>query len=213
MATRSLHLLLLSVALPYVVFALQVAPNSPCSSVCIDSSTLDESDPNSSTTLAADVVCEDVGFTGTSNGTKWKECMTCLQSSTFVQDDESDQYWFLCKYKPIKEQGYSRLLTYTLDNLKYSFDYCVFGFPNGTGVGSNPCETSMACGPLKTALQYGNLSTTDSEFGYCEADGRAVTGEFYDSCLNCVSSSGDTQYIANGLFSRSRRCLAGCVYT
>ncbi|KUI71040.1 hypothetical protein VM1G_07201 [Cytospora mali] len=179
--------LLFAVALPYIVLALQVAPNSPCSSVCIDSSTLDESDPNSSNTVASDIVCDDVDFTSTSNGTKWKRCMTCLQNSTFVHGDESDQYWFLY-------------------NLRYSFDTCVFGFPNGAGSGSNPCQTSMVCGPLKTALEFGNMSTTDSEFGYCDADGGSVTGEYYDACRNCVSSSGDTQYIANALVALEAGC-------
>lgn len=75
----------------------------------------------------------------------------------------------------------------------------MFGFPNGAGSGSNPCETDTACGNLKTALEYGNLSTTDSEFGYCDADGELVTGESYDACLQCVSANGDTQYVVNGM--------------
>lgn len=199
MATHLLRLLL-AVALPYTILALQVAPNSPCASKCIDSSTLDESDPNSSNTVASDIVCDDVDFTSTSNGTKWKQCMTCLQSSTFEYEDESDQYWFLCKLQSTVDDNHSMNLTLALDNLRYSFDFCVFGFPNGTGSGSNPCETSLACGPLRTALEYGNLSTTSTEFGYCDADGESVTGEYYDPCLDCVSSSGDTQYVANGMF-------------
>lgn len=99
MAVLSLRLLL-AIALSYVVLAVQVAPNSPCSSVCIDSSTLDGSDPNSSSTTASDIVCDDGDFTTTSNGKKWKQCITCLQNSTFVHGDESDQYWFLCKSRP-----------------------------------------------------------------------------------------------------------------
>lgn len=90
-----------------------------------------------------------------------------------------------------------------LDNLRYSFDSCVYGYPNGTGSGSNPCETSTACGSLRTAMESGNLSTDSSEFGYCDADGGSVTGEYYDACLTCVSAGGDTNYIANGEFSQS----------
>ncbi|KAJ0116276.1 hypothetical protein J7T55_005222 [Diaporthe amygdali] len=175
MAVHSLYLLL-ALILSHNVVALQVTPNSPCSSVCLDSSTLDESDPNSSNTESTDIVCEDTDLTNTSTGSKWKQCMTCLQTSTFEQGSESDQYWFIY-------------------NLRYSFDHCVYGFPNGTGSGSNPCETSTACGALKTALEDGDLSTTGSQFGYCD-DG-AVTGEFYSACLTCVGSSGDTRYIAN----------------
>lgn len=96
MAFRSL---LFFVALPYIILALQVAPNSPCSSVCVDSTTLDLSDPNSSNTGTSGIVCEDADFINTSDGKKWDQCMTCLQDSTFVQGGESDQYWFLCESK------------------------------------------------------------------------------------------------------------------
>lgn len=51
-------------------------------------------------------------------------------------------------------------------------------------------------------MEYGNLSTDSSEFGYCDAGGGSVTGQYYDACLNCVGAGGDTNYIAN---SESRR--------
>lgn len=60
--------------------------------------------------------------------------------------------------------------------------------------------TSTACGALKSGLEDGDLSTTGSQFGYCD-DG-SVTGEFYNACLACVGSSGDTRYIANGKSSQ-----------
>lgn len=99
MATRSICLILILSLLGHVL-ALQVTPNSPCSAKCIDSSSLDESDPNSSTTTVDDIVCEDADFTSSSTGSKWKSCMSCLQNSTFSQGDESDQQWFLCKLIP-----------------------------------------------------------------------------------------------------------------
>lgn len=82
------------------------------------------------------------------------------------------------------------------DNLRFSFDQCVYGFPNDTGSGSNPCVTSTACGALRSGLEDGDLSTTGSQYGYCD-DG-SVTGEFYNACLTCVGSGGDTRYVANG---------------
>ncbi|ROW06119.1 hypothetical protein VMCG_04649 [Cytospora schulzeri] len=187
MAGRSIHRLLFAAILPFVVLAIQVAPNSPCSSVCVDSTTLDLSDPNSSNTVASGIVCEDADFTSTSDGKKWDQCMTCLQSSTFVQGGESDQYWFLY-------------------NLRYIFDHCVFRIPNGTYSELSPCATDLACGPLKSGLEYGNLSTIGSEFAYCDADGGAVTGEFYDACHSCVSSSSQTQYVANTLVALEAGC-------
>lgn len=185
MAVRSLYTLL-ALVLSYNVIALQVTPNSPCSSVCLDSSTLDRSDPNSSNTESSDIVCDDVALNSTSTGSKWKQCMTCLQTSTFEQGSESDQYWFIY-------------------NLRFSFDQCVYGFPNDTGSGSNPCVTSTACGALRSGLEDGDLSTTGSQYGYCD-DG-SVTGEFYNACLTCVGSGGDTRYVANALVALQAGCL------
>lgn len=103
MAVRSLYTLL-ALVLSYNVIAIQVTPNSPCSSVCLDSTTLDKSDPNSSNTESSDIVCEDVALNTTSTGSKWKQCMTCLQTSTFEQGSESDQYWFICEFSSTSEK-------------------------------------------------------------------------------------------------------------
>lgn len=82
--------------------------------------------------------------------------------------------------------------------MRYNVDYCLFGFPNATGVGTSPCTTSMACGPLEGALEDGNLDAHDLvEYSYCSANGSAMTGDFYDRCLGCVSAGGDTNYLAN----------------
>lgn len=110
---------------------------------------------------------------------------------------------FVSKYRPDERYECEKTpcLTKEADNLRYSFDSCVFAFPNGAGAGSNPCETSTACGALKTALEYGNLSTSgvnSDEFGYCDAGGGSMTGQYYQACLNCISASGDTNYTANG---------------
>ncbi len=84
------------------------------------------------------------------------------------------------------------------DNLRYNFDYCVFGFPNNTAVGSNPCQTSTACGLLQKSLEDGNLNSRSlTEYGYCDADGGSMMGSSYATCLACVSASGDTNYVAN----------------
>lgn len=49
------------------------------------------------------------------------------------------------------------------------------------------------------ALEDGKLSTHNlDEFGYCDADGKAITGPSYAKCLACVGASGETNYITNG---------------
>ena len=76
--------------------ALQVTPNSPCASICQDEPQFDISAPKSSNTKNSDIFCKDAFHAGPTES-KWKSCMTCLQSSTFSQGSESDMMWFLCK--------------------------------------------------------------------------------------------------------------------
>lgn len=97
MAYRSpLARLLLCCLLSWLSAALQVTPNSPCASQCIDSAALDASDPNSFNTRNADITCHDSHYRSSSAGIKWLNCMSCLQNSTFSQGNENDQMWFLC---------------------------------------------------------------------------------------------------------------------
>lgn len=97
MASRSfLTLVLLCCVLTQLSRGLQVTPNSPCASTCIDSTTLDPSDPNSSNTRNADITCQDSHYGSSAASIKWQNCMSCLQNSTFAQGSENDQMWFLC---------------------------------------------------------------------------------------------------------------------
>lgn len=101
MASRSRRLLL-PLLLAVSAAALQVTPNSPCSSACIDSAGLDASDPNSSNTRAGDIVCADGQFDADADaaGRKLRTCLACLQGSTYTQGGEGDQAWFLCTALP-----------------------------------------------------------------------------------------------------------------
>lgn len=91
------RLLALPILLTRLASALQVTPNSPCSSLCIDNASLDPSDPNSSNTYNSDIVCSDDDYASSPVGVKWQNCMSCLQNSTFSQGTENDQMWFLCR--------------------------------------------------------------------------------------------------------------------
>ncbi|KFG78237.1 hypothetical protein MANI_111782, partial [Metarhizium anisopliae] len=138
MASRSRRLLL-PLLLAVSAAALQVTPNSPCSSACIDSAGLDASDPNSSNTRAGDIVCADGQFDADADaaGRKLRTCLACLQGSTYTQGGEGDQAWFLY-------------------NLRYALDRCVFGYPNASataGATSSPCVTPESCGALAAALK------------------------------------------------------------
>jgi hypothetical protein len=184
--------LLAVVAAIYVssVDALQVTPNSPCAAVCLDSSTLDKSDPNSSNTKGSDMTCEDNLFGTTAKGHKFQECVTCLQESHFSQGTETDQAWFLY-------------------NLRYSINYCVFGFPNNTKFDTGPCVTSEACGPLADSLREGILDPSPSStYDYCDASGdpNAGLGPSYTKCLQCVHSGSEHSHLSNFLTALEAGC-------
>ncbi|EFQ27941.1 LPXTG-domain-containing protein [Colletotrichum graminicola] len=187
MTARS-ALVLLTIVVPAYVSALQVTPNSPCASFCLDSNGLDISDPNSSNTKGKDITCTDGEYQTGAAGQKFQQCMSCLQDSSLVQGTENDQDWFLY-------------------NMRYSFDYCIFGYPNATGVGSSPCTTSTACGALEKALTDGELDPEkSSQYSYCDADGGAMLGSAYDKCLSCVRAGGEHYYLANYLIALEAGC-------
>ena len=91
------------------IYALQVAPNSQCASVCLDDSNQDKSDPGTSNTQGSDVICRDKNY-ATSIGQKYKKCVECLQSSSDKSQSESDLQWFLCTWI-FKVNGMSKPLT------------------------------------------------------------------------------------------------------
>ncbi|KAM7223302.1 hypothetical protein V8F06_001179 [Rhypophila decipiens] len=189
---RAIALRALLLAAP-LVSSLQVTPNSPCSKVCVDSTILDLSDPNSSNTRNSDIVCADADL-GSPKGTKWKDCMTCLQTSTFSQGSENDQAWFLY-------------------NLRYSLSYCVFGFPNATGVADTPCRTSFACQNLQGSLEHGVLDPTKTTtYSYCSVPDHLGEGEpakshlEYERCTQCVAAERKTLKLVNYLTALEAGC-------
>ncbi|CRJ83597.1 hypothetical protein BN1708_009082 [Verticillium longisporum] len=121
-------------------------------------------------------------------GRKFQQCLTCLQESPYETASESDQMWFLY-------------------NLRYTLGHCIFGFPNSTGIGSGPCLTSSACGPLEDALTD-NLSELDStsQYGYCDADGGAMTSDAFGRCLDCVKVGGEHHLLSNFLVALDAGC-------
>ncbi|KAM0516489.1 hypothetical protein ACHAP6_005598 [Verticillium nonalfalfae] len=56
---------------------------------------LDRSDPESSSTQAQQITCDDSDYQSGAKGRKFQQCLTCLQESPFETASESDQLWFL----------------------------------------------------------------------------------------------------------------------
>ncbi|KAI0966627.1 hypothetical protein F4678DRAFT_475744 [Xylaria arbuscula] len=177
---------IIGLVIPYS-FALQVTPNSPCASFCIDSEGDDVSDPNSSTTTNNDITCYDSQYASSPAGLKFQRCISCLEDSTFSQGEESDQLWFLY-------------------NLRYAFDNCIFGFPHAIGIPSTPCSTSTACGALRSALTEGDLSSEDPDYAYCDVDGGVITSSSLTKCTSCVGASDDQGFLVNYLIALEAGC-------
>ncbi|KXJ93370.1 hypothetical protein Micbo1qcDRAFT_194574 [Microdochium bolleyi] len=171
------------------IAALQVTPNSPCSSFCVDSNDLNFADPASSNTRNKDIVCYDSEYQSSPAGQKFKRCLSCLQGSTFAQGQESDQQWFLY-------------------NLRYTVDYCIFGFPNATNIASTPCSTEKACGELKGALTGDLLSSAKkgADYAFCNANGAVMQSDEIKKCHACVSVSDDQDFLANYVVALDAGC-------
>ncbi|KAI0471783.1 hypothetical protein GGR56DRAFT_91551 [Xylariaceae sp. FL0804] len=158
--------------------ALQVTPNSPCSSVCADGSGAD-----SLTTQNDDITCLDSEYSTTQAGQRFQSCLSCLQDSTYSQGSETDQKWFFY-------------------NMRYAFDYCIFSFPNATGISSSPCTTSFACGQLESSLEAGQLSPGSPDYAYCGA----MTSSAVSECQSCVAAGSDQAYLVNFLVALQTSC-------
>lgn len=82
--------------------------------------------------------------------------------------------------------------------MRYTFDYCVFGFPNATGIDSSPCTTSTACGNLLEPFTDDGLdSRKASSYGYCDAHPEARNETTLNRCRQCLTASGNQNKLAN----------------
>ncbi|KAH8683111.1 hypothetical protein BGZ60DRAFT_212411 [Tricladium varicosporioides] len=167
------------------VTAIGFTLNSPCTSVCRDTS---DPDPSTSRIKGSDITCRDSHYSSTTVGTKFQNCLSCLQTSNFVNGAENDQSWFIF-------------------NLRYGFDTCLFKFSNSTDAISTPCSTGKSCESLKNALETGDLNqSNENQYGYCTADGNAFRGSFFGKCKECLSQVDDEKYLANFLAALDAGC-------
>ncbi|KAJ3496865.1 hypothetical protein NLG97_g2350 [Lecanicillium saksenae] len=168
--------LLLMTSFSAMTTALQATPNSPCASLCLDSS--ESSNSTTPNISDAEIVCANREY-ASERGNKFKGCMNCLQNSTYSQGSQNDQAWFMY-------------------NLQYAFAHCVFGYPDGTGIGSYPCMTSEACGPLKNTVTKTLANNTGTDpYAYCSYNGGSTFGDTFGKCLDCMGPDTDHGYVAN----------------
>ncbi|KAH8205036.1 hypothetical protein TruAng_000759 [Truncatella angustata] len=64
--------------------------------------------------------------------------------------------------------------------MRFASSTCLFG----GGLGSNPCVTSTACGPLQSALEYDGLASNVTAYGYCSL----WSSDQVSKCDNCLAA-------------------------
>ncbi|KAI1310181.1 hypothetical protein F5Y03DRAFT_347174 [Xylaria venustula] len=121
-------------------------------------------------TTVDQIVCNDADY-GTTSGKVFQSCVTCESTSSYETNDgdetESD-------------------LQAMLFNMRYTAAQCLFRVETG------PCSTQPACGRLQDALEYGNLSSTVSPYGYC-----GIWSDYdLEKCTSCLPEDGKS-YIRN----------------
>ncbi|KAG9235293.1 hypothetical protein BJ875DRAFT_495141 [Amylocarpus encephaloides] len=161
--------------------SLEVAPGSPCTSLCLD--------PNQSapSTSGQEIACRDESFNKTVPGQKFKSCLSCLQKSTFTGSSGDDQRWFLY-------------------NMRYALSACLFDFGNSSDALNNPCSTGTACEPLKMSFENANLYPPDeTTYAYCDAADHAMMGVAGPKCESCLHNS-ETKYLGNFAIALKAGC-------
>ncbi|SPN97652.1 uncharacterized protein DNG_01165 [Cephalotrichum gorgonifer] len=187
-STFYLALLILIPSLFHSALGIQVTPGSPCAAICMDEEDGDPFSPDSSTTNATDIVCQDSLYKNSAEGIKFKSCLECLQKSDKTNGTESDINWLLY-------------------NLRYSLGTCLYGFEDEAKTISSPCVISWACEPLQDAILAGNLEPDTSDaFGYCAAGNGSLFGNTLKACVDCLKASDDESYLGNFMVALQVGC-------
>ncbi|MCJ1422334.1 hypothetical protein MMC29_000214 [Sticta canariensis] len=171
-----------------LIHAVEVTPNSECSPLCDNfiSNDSDPGDDRTSFTLTGDVVCNDDEYDGPNStvpGRKFKDCLTCELKSTAIdkKTKQNEAYWVLF-------------------NMKFTFDWCVFAYPD-----NNRTEANMQCGDVcsgpsnnaKSALVDRLLQTNASiQYQYCD-DGDEAFLKIADDCAKCLNKVPNAKILAN----------------
>ncbi|KAI0490412.1 hypothetical protein F4859DRAFT_457969 [Xylaria cf. heliscus] len=130
-------------------------------------------------TTVDQIACSDSDY-GTTAGKVYQACVSCESTSQYVTDDGN---------RTLSD------LQAMLFNMRYATDQCVFH------VDETQCSTSQACKRLQVALEYGNLTSDATPYGYC-----SLWSDYdLDKCTDCLVADGKT-YIRNFVSILSGAC-------
>ena len=88
------------------VHGLLFTPESNCQALCSD-----EKNAGTPRTNTSEIVCKDEDFADSGKGIKFKNCLSCLQTSKTFSSTDSDVHAFLCKLTLIGDTSTKRTLT------------------------------------------------------------------------------------------------------
>ncbi|OTA98296.1 hypothetical protein M426DRAFT_17557 [Hypoxylon sp. CI-4A] len=143
--------------------ALLVADGSPCGTKC--------GNVLSSTTDDM-IVCDESAYSTSSEGQVFEACVGCEATSSFST--------------PEGQQNVSDL-QYMLYNVRYATNVCLYQ------ANTSPCITSFACKNIMDAIEYQNLTSSSSIYGYCDK----WTDYNLDKCRACLTSESNGNYLSN----------------
>ena len=202
-----------------LIYAVEVTPNSECSSLC-DNNISNESDPgadSNSFTLARDVVCNDYEYDGPNStvpGRKFKDCLTCELNSTATDSktNQNEAYWVLCASRYLQSlPEHMANPGFRSVNMKFTFDWCVFAYPD-----NNRTEANIQCGDVcsgqdnsaKSALVDRLLQTNATiQYQYCE-DASGAFSKTADDCAKCLDNVPNAKVLANCMTRRLKPKIA-----
>lgn len=125
-----------------------------------------------SLTYGSDLSCSDDEYSNTANGVLFQNCLECEITSTAQSGETStsqnnDVYW-------------------SLFNMKYTVQECLFHADNGSTPNLPQCET--VCAGLYSALEASWFTTPPPEqYAYCSIDSNAFTTHA-KTCASCLMS-------------------------
>ena len=210
----------ISLALLNLVVSLEVAPSSECAQRCMNDPNADFTDHVASSTQPADVVCNDweLGGANSSNrGRKWKDCVTCESTSTAHGEttaDETDTYWFLCKFFGIEMLIDCALKLDTdifdADNMKATLILCLWQFPQAPLVSSSADTCATVCGAksnrMKAAMMEKSTQINNTlQYNYCTAQS-GIFAQNQQACSKCLEKVPSSKTLRNYLRALNDAC-------
>ena len=184
-STRSSTWLCLLGVILRLSVGLEVAPDSPCASKCIDAPNGDSSSQSASQTYSYNLGCHDweyVGDNSTQVGHKFRDCNNCLKGSKYVdsKSKETDVQWF------------------TLNN-RATADWCLFGRfgaeRDGNTTSSIQQQCRNDCNPIYNATDY-RIRDDVANYTFCDTGGNFTADA--DKCLGCLRRQSGLTVLGNG---------------